>query len=68
MRRFYQLRKMTWKMVSRPNEKKPISVKWIYNEKKNAKEELERYKARLMVKDCSQKHEIDFDEIFCSSC
>jgi len=27
----------TWKLVPRPNEKKPIGVKWIYKEKKNAK-------------------------------
>jgi hypothetical protein len=33
---------MTWKLVSRPKEKKPIGVKWIYNEKKNAKGEVER--------------------------
>ena len=38
------------KLVPRPNGKKPIGVKWIYKEKKNAKEEVERYKARLVEK------------------
>jgi hypothetical protein len=40
----------TLKLVPIPNRKKPISVKWIYKEKKNAKEKVERYKARLVEK------------------
>jgi len=54
----------TWRLILIPNGKKPIDVKWIYKEKKNAKGEMERYKARLVVKDYSQKHEIDYDEGF----
>jgi hypothetical protein len=51
-------------LISRPNKKKPIGVKWIYKEKKNIKEEVERYKARLIVKSYSQKHGIDYEEVF----
>jgi hypothetical protein len=40
----------TWRLIRRPNRKKPIGVKWIYKEKKNAKEKVEKYKARLVVK------------------
>jgi len=50
--------------VHRPNGKKSIGVKWIYKEKKNIKWEVERYKARLVQKDYSQKHEIDYDKVF----
>jgi hypothetical protein len=51
-------------LVSRLNEKKLIGVKWIYKEKKNAKREVERCKARLVPKGYSQKHEIDYEEVF----
>jgi hypothetical protein len=45
-------------------EKKPIGVKWIYKENKNAKEKVERYKVRLVAKGYTQKHEIDYDKVF----
>jgi len=45
-------------------EKKPIGVKWIYKEKKNGKGKVESYNARLVVKGYSQKHEINYDEVF----
>jgi DNA polymerase zeta len=51
-------------LVSRPDKKKSIGVKWIYKEKKNAKEKVERYKARLVEKCYSQKHEIDYEKVF----
>jgi hypothetical protein len=37
-------------LVFRPNRKRLIGVKWIYKEKKNVKEEVERYKAKLVTK------------------
>jgi hypothetical protein len=39
---------------------------WIFKEKKNAKGEVERYNARLVAKDHSQKYRIDYDEVFAS--
>jgi len=54
----------TWRLVLRPNRKRLIGVKWIYREKKNVKEEVERYKAKLVTKGYSQKHEINYDEVF----
>jgi len=51
-------------LVPKPNGKKSIGVKSIYKENKNIKEEVERYKARLMEKGYSQKHWIDYDKIF----
>jgi hypothetical protein len=51
----------TCKLVPRPRGKKSISVKWIFKEKNNIKEEVEMYKARLVAKSCSQNHRIDCD-------
>jgi hypothetical protein len=65
MRILHQLRRMThenWFLYHR--EKKPIGVKWIYKEKKNAKGEVERYEPRLVAKGYSKKLGIDYDEVF----
>ena len=40
----------TWKLVPRLSGKKPIGFKCIYKEKNNAKKEIERYNAKLVVK------------------
>ena len=39
-------------------------MSWIYKVKKDTDENVERFKARLVVKDYAQKVGIDFDEIF----
>ena len=65
IRRLHQLRRMTYEnWFLDQMEKKPIDFKQIYKEKKNTKGEVERYKVKLVTKGCSQKHEIDYDEIF----
>jgi hypothetical protein len=51
-------------LIPRPNEKKPICIKSIYKGKKNVKGEVKRYTTRLVAKDYSQKHEIDYEEVF----
>ena len=43
---------------------KAIGVQWVYKAKKNAKGEVQRYKARLVVKGYSQRADIDYDEVF----
>jgi hypothetical protein len=35
----------TWKLTYPPESKKAIGVKWVYKTKKNAKEEVQKYKA-----------------------
>ena len=37
-------------------------MKWIYKAKKNVKEEIEKFKAKLIAKGYSQKAGIDYDE------
>ena len=45
----------TWELATLPTGKNSTGVKWVYKLKKNAKGEVERYKARLVVKGCSQQ-------------
>ncbi|KAJ6999979.1 hypothetical protein NC653_010672 [Populus alba x Populus x berolinensis] len=40
----------TWKLTDLPENKKAIGVKWVYKTKKNAKGEVQRYKASLVTK------------------
>ena len=54
----------TQEFATLPTGKKSTGVKWVYKLKKNAKGEVERYKARLVVKGCSQRQGIDYYEVF----
>ena len=54
----------TWELISLPKGHKAIGVKQVYKTKKNAKKEIERYKARLVSKGQSQKAGIDYNEVF----
>ena len=38
----------TWELTTLSKGHKAIGVKWVYKEKRNAKGEFERYKARLV--------------------
>ena len=41
------LKNDTWELTTFPKGHKVIVVKWVYKTKKNARREIERYKARL---------------------
>ncbi|KAE8687107.1 cytochrome P450 71A9-like [Hibiscus syriacus] len=43
---------------------KPIGNKWVFKIKRNGDDQVERYRARLVVKGYAQKEGIDFNEIF----
>ncbi|GKA35499.1 retrovirus-related pol polyprotein from transposon TNT 1-94 [Tanacetum coccineum] len=43
---------------------KPIGNKWVYKIKRNGDDQVERYRARLVVKGYAPKEGIDFNEIF----
>lgn len=54
----------TWDLVSLPKEKDVIGVKWVYKTKLNEKYEVQKLKARLVVKGYSQQLGIDYNETF----
>ena len=43
---------------------KPIGLKWVYKIKRNSRDDLVRYKARLMAKGYVKKFDIDYEEVF----
>ena len=53
-----------WDLVEFPDGKKLVGGKWVFKNKLNAAEKVEKYKARLVAKGYSQVEGIDFGEIF----
>lgn len=54
----------TWQLVELPIGAKKIGVKWVYKTKLNELGEVDKYKARLVVKGYSQQHGIDYTEVY----
>jgi len=54
----------TWILTPLPAGKKPISCKWVFKTKYKADGNLERCKARLVIRGFTQKEGIDYNETF----
>lgn len=54
----------TWCLCKLPQNKKPISCKWVFKTKRNANGNILRRKARLVAKGYSQEKGIDYNETF----
>jgi hypothetical protein len=54
----------TWEVVERLYGCKPIGSKWVFNKKLRPVDTIERYKARLVIKDYSQKECDDFFDTY----
>jgi hypothetical protein len=53
-----------WKLEEFPKGGKTVGCKWVYKIKCNSKGNIDRFKARLVAKDFTQREEIDYNEIF----
>ena len=54
----------TWELADKPENKKPIGVKWVYRTKLNPYGSVNKYKATLVVKGYVQIFGVDFFETF----
>jgi hypothetical protein len=54
----------TWILVHPPPGRKILENKWIFRVKRNEEGEVDRYKARLVVKGCAQKKGFDYTETY----
>ena len=57
-------RKVFGPIVPTPNDVKPVGYKRVFVRKRNDKNEIARYKARLVAQSFSQRPEIDYDETY----
>ena len=54
----------TWSLIALPVGAKVIGVKWIYKTKLNELGEVDKFKARLVVKGYAPKDGVDYTEVF----
>lgn len=54
----------TWDLVERSNSMHVMTNRWIFKRKYNSSNEIEKYKARLVVRGCSQIRGIDYTEVY----
>ena len=57
-------RNNTWELMDLPKGKKCIGVKWVYKTKFDAKGQIVKNKARLVVKGFSQQYGVNYNETF----
>ena len=54
----------TWSLCPRPTSHNVVQNKWVYNIKQKLDGNIERFKAKLVVKGFEQKDGIDYHETF----
>lgn len=54
----------TWTLTELPVGAKVIGVKWVYKTKYDEHGNIDKYKARLVAKGYSQKHGVDYTEVY----
>ncbi|KAL6340144.1 hypothetical protein AAG906_040580 [Vitis piasezkii] len=53
-----------WDLIEFPNSCKPVDCKWVFKTKREAKGNIERFKATLVAKGFTQKEGIDYRDTF----
>lgn len=54
----------TWELTELPPDRQAISCKWVFKVKRNSDGQIERFKARLVVRGFSQRPGLDYGETF----
>ncbi|CAL2240045.1 unnamed protein product [Prunus armeniaca] len=54
----------TWELADLSIGAKKVGVKWVYKTKFNENGEVEKYRAQLVAKRYTQKHGMDYTEVF----
>jgi hypothetical protein len=54
----------TWDLVKFPSGRKPVGRKWVFKKNMNETCQVDKFKARLVVKGYSQVEGVDFGSIF----
>ena len=54
----------TWDLVDLPENKKLVGSKWVFKIKHDSNGQVDRFKARLVAQGLSQKHGIDYNDVF----
>lgn len=57
-------RNRTWKHVKLPEGRKLIDNRWVFKVKEKPNGEVERFKARLVIRGFTQEYGIDYGETF----
>ncbi|KAL0331572.1 UNVERIFIED_CONTAM: hypothetical protein Sangu_1702700 [Sesamum angustifolium] len=53
-----------WTLVYPPSIVKPVRCKWIYKQKIGAHREVTTFKAKFVVKCCTQRPKVNFEETY----
>jgi len=53
-----------WNLVELPKDCKRVGCKWVFKTKRDSYGNIERYKAKLVAKEFTQKDGIDYKETF----
>jgi len=55
----------TWELTELPKEKRTICCRWVYIKKhRSLKEDIVRYKGRVVAKGYTQREDIYYNEVF----
>ena len=54
----------TWDLVPRPSNTNVVGCRWVFKVKRKSDGEIDRFKARLVAQGFTQKHGVDYQEVF----